>query len=211
MDGTLSPMDSKPVPPDACRLRWYHRLAPVLAVLTGLGTAWVAVRGTQQSPVPGSPWEVNLLAGSPEADPYTRARVALNGLLALSPRETLYYTARHDGEGRQLRADCRYRITGTSPDARWWSITAYAEDLFLFRDSAGRHSVDATALPGGDFAFETGPAHAASLRDHGVPWLPTTGEGGLILTLRLYQPSAALSDDPLALRVPSIRRLGACP
>jgi hypothetical protein len=203
-------MDSNPGHA-ASRRRWYRFLVPLVAVVAGLGSAWLAVRSAQQSPVPQSPWEVNLLAGSPDADPYTRARVALNGLLALSPQETLYYIARHDSAGRALRAACRYRISGVPPDARWWSITAYGEDLYLFRDPQRRHSVDATGLPGARFSFETGPSEASGFRDPAVPWLPTPGEGGLVLTLRLYQPSVALAAQPLALRPPQILRRGACP
>lgn len=208
-----------PVPPIAAPVRWHRRMAafcgamlwPSLAVITGIASAWWAVGRAQVTPVPASSWEVSLLAGSPEADPYTRARVALNGLLALSPRETLYYVARRDSDGRTLRAACHYRISGRAPDARWWSVTAYAEDLYLFPDPGHRYSVDATALTGPTFTFDTGPAITRGSLDSRTAGIPTPGEGGMVLTLRLYQPSARLSATPTSLDPPRIRRLGACP
>ena len=197
--------------PAAWRLRWYHRGWPVLAVALGVLSAWWMVGRAELSTLPGSPWQVSLLAGSPDADPYTRARVAMNGLLALSPQETLYYVARADSSGRPLRAACRYRVAGSAPEARWWSVTAYAEDLYLFPDPGHRYSVDATAMPGPTFTFDTGPAFAPVAPDPQRHWLPTPGRGGLILTLRLYQPAAALVRDPLALSAPRIERIGECP
>ena len=203
----------------AAPVRWQRRVVaffgtllwPLLAVVVGIASAWWAVGRAQVTSVPGSAWELSLLAGSPEADPYTRARVALNGLLALSPRETLYYMARHDSDDRPLRANCHYRVSGRSPEARWWSVTAYAEDLYLFPDPGHRYSVDATAFTAPRFTFDTGPVARRGSLDSSLAWIPTLGEGGLVLTLRLYQPSARLSAMPAALDPPVIRRVGACP
>lgn len=68
----------------------------VLAILVGLGSAWLWLTRVGPSGVDAGVWRVNLLAGSPNADAYTRARVALGALLALDRRETLYYIARTD-------------------------------------------------------------------------------------------------------------------
>ena len=42
-------------------------------------------------------------------------------------------------------------------------------------------------------------------------WLPTPGDRGLVLALRVYNPDATLSADPLRLDPPRITRLGDCP
>jgi len=188
-------------------------LTIVTGTALGLGTAWWSVRngGPAESRFQVGPWEGSLLAGSPNADLYTRARVAMVGLLALDRRETVYYIARTDSAGQALRSRCRYRIDGVAPAARWWSLTAYAEDHFLFDAAQGRFSLNgalATLDARGEFHLWTGPtAITDGAADH---WLPTPGDRGLELTLRLYHPSEVLRQTPQALIAPTIERVGPC-
>ncbi len=185
----------------------------VTATGLGLASAWWSVRngGPAESRFQVGPWEGSLLAGSPNADLYTRARVAVVGLLALDRRETVYYIARTDTAGQVLRSRCQYRIDGIAPSARWWSLTAYAEDHFLFDAPQGRFSLNgalATLDTRGEFHLWTGPkAVAEPGTDH---WLPTPGDRGLELTLRLYHPSEAVQQNPQTLIAPTIERVGAC-
>ena len=194
------------------------RILPlVLTVVTGtalgVGSAWWSVRhgGLAESQFRVGPWEGSLLAGSPSADLYTRARVAVVGLLALDRRETVYFIARTDSAGQALLSRCQYRIDGVAPSARWWSLTAYADDHFLFDAPQGRFSLNgalATLDTRGEFHLRTGPEPGAEPgTDH---WLPTPGDRGLELTLRLYHPSKALQQNPQMLIAPTIERVGAC-
>lgn len=188
----------------------------VLAVLylcaaaIGVGSAWVTLRklpGNQHSVKVGA-WVGSTLTGSTQADMYTRARVALEGLLALSRDETMYYVAYTDDAGRPLRVTCSYRVTGIPPAARWWSVTAYAEDLFLFAAANGHYSLNSTIAQldtEGRFALRTGPTAPSS-----EYWLPTPGDGQLVLTLRLYHPASFLQADPGKLTAPSIVPTGGC-
>jgi len=181
-------------------------------VVLGIGTAWWAIRngGAAQSLVKVGPWETSLLAGSPSADAYTRARVAVVGLLALGRDETIYYVARTDSTGQALRSRCQYRIDGLVPPTRWWSLTPYADDHFLFEAPQDRFSLNgATAQldQRGEFHVLTGPTKPS---DAAFAWLPTPGDRGLELTLRLYHPLAALQQDPRGLIAPTIKRDGAC-
>lgn len=195
--------------------RW-RRLAVGLglygsAVALGLGSAWWVVKKSpwMNQSVQVGPWKTQLLAGSPDADMYTRASVAVNALLALGREETMYFIATEDSSGRPLRAQCSYRVQGVPPAARWWSITAYAQDMFLFDAPNQRYSLNgATAAldAQGRFAFQTGPVDPGA----GV-WLPTPKPGGLVLTLRLYNPQDRLQASPASLPAPTIDMLGACP
>jgi hypothetical protein len=45
----------------------------------------------------------------------------------------------------------------------------------------------------------------------GLHWLPTPGQRGLVLTLRLYNPAPELQAAPARLQPPSIKAIGACP
>ncbi|MEY2952161.1 MAG: hypothetical protein RLZZ401_248 [Pseudomonadota bacterium] len=193
--------------------RWRVALLYTLALGLGIGSAWLALRlHTQAGGVAVGAWRTTALAGSTGAGMATRAAVALGGLLALSREETVYYTARVDSGGQVLRSRCSYRVSGQPPAARWWSVTAYAEDLFLFAQTQGRYSLNGDSAPldaGGRFAFVTGPdTPKESVGD--LPWLPTPGDRGLVLTLRLYNPAPLLVGSPGALVPPVIEMLGVC-
>lgn len=199
----------EPVSPSRLR-RWAAECGVVAAgVLLGLATAWWAVRPAGGAGPASGPWRASTLAGSAEADPWTRARVALGGLLALNREETMYYVATVDSAGQPLRTRCRYVVTGTPPAARWWSVTAYADDHFLVPHEGRRHSVNGSTVAldaQGRFRFAVG----ATAPDEALPWLPTPVDRGLVLTLRVYHPAAALQADPGALAAPRIERVGAC-
>jgi hypothetical protein len=193
-----------------------RRLAVGAAVLglgaaLGLGSAWAVLRRTDGFGSGAGPWRVALLAGSADADAWTRARVAIGGLLALNREETMYYVATHDTAGAPLRSRCSYRVEGVPPAARWWSVTAYADDFFLFDAPKRRYSVNGlTAVldARGRFAFVSAPTEP---RDTGTtPWLPTPGDRGLVFTLRVYNPEAALQAAPASLEPPRIEPVGRC-
>lgn len=185
-------------------------VAYLLAVIVGLGSAWYVLRAMTWSSyrVQSGQWMGSTLAGSPQADLHTRARVALEGLLALGRAETIYYVAEKDDKGQRLKSRCNYRIEGFAPEARWWSVTAYAEDYFLFNAPNDQFSINASNArldAQGRFALSTGPAPQGE-----IYWLPTPGDRHLVLTLRLYNPSAALQASPGSLKAPSITPVGNC-
>ncbi|OYT93835.1 MAG: hypothetical protein CFE43_00360 [Burkholderiales bacterium PBB3] len=192
--------------------RWAIGLALYLgAVLLGLGSAWWVLKKApwMNTSVTAGAWRANMRAGSPDADMYTRASIAVNALLALGRDETMYFIASHDDAGQPLRSVCTYRIEGTPPQARWWSITAYAQDLFLFDAPNQHYSLNgSTAVldAQGRFMLTTGPQ---ALGDSF--WLPTPGNTGVVLALRLYNPQPALQAAPASLQPPTIQRVGACP
>jgi hypothetical protein len=180
------------------------------AVAMGMASAWWVLKHApwMTTTVSVGAWKSNLRAGSPDADMYTRASVALNALLALGRDETMYFVATHDDSGRPLQSHCSYRVEGVPPQARWWSITAYAQDLFLFDAPNRQYSLNGTTAvldSQGKFAFTTGPRAS----QEGF-WLPTPGQTKVILTLRLYNPSPTLQASPGSLQPPSIQALGAC-
>jgi hypothetical protein len=183
----------------------------LLAIVLGVGSAWLWLTRVGISGVDAGAWRVNLLAGSRDADAYTRVRIALGAVLALDRSETLYYTTGHDDTGASLRAECRYRIEGPPPPARWWSLTAYAADHFLFPNDAERYSVNGETVTldaAGRFSATIGPTTEVSRNDRS--WIPTTGQGGMRLTLRLYGADESVQRAPESLVAPSIERVGEC-
>jgi len=179
----------------------------VCAVLVGVVTAVLGVRNHFSSGgVQSGVGATNVHIGSTGASPYLRAGVALGGLLALNASETVYYTATTDESGAALRTGCEYRVDGTEPNARWWSITAYGDDHFLIPGSNGRHSVDRAAV-------ERGADGSFTVRVGGAPragnWISTGSAGAsqpFSLTLRLYNPDASIVNDLAGTPLPRIVR-----
>jgi len=160
------------------------------AVAVGVGSALLVLKKApwlNPSAQVGA-WRVNLHAGSVDADMYTRASVAVNGLLALGREETMYFIAAQDDSGHALRS--------------------YADDMFLFDAPNGHYSLNgdiAKRSAEGSFDFTTGPTEQP-----GSYWLPTPGKRGMVLTLRLYNPEPALQAAPQSLHAPQIERIGEC-
>ena len=183
-------------------------LATVLvALVLGAGSAVLLVRsGGLGGQTATGPWETDLTIGSMEADPYTRARVAVAGLLALNRNETIYFTAGRDGDGERLRVSCSYRIEGTDPPARWWSITLYGDDHFLVSNPQQRYSYGGETVArneDGSFTITAGPEETDG------NWIPT-GDGHtgdtFTLTLRLYNPDENAARNPSGIALPQIAK-----
>ena len=204
-------MSRKPSPHSSARRVAVAALLYLSAVALGLGSAWWVLKKApwlNQTLQVGA-WKANLRAGSSDADLYTRASIAVNALLALGRDETMYFVASTDDDGRALRTTCSYRISGTPPKSRSWSITAYADDMFLFDAPNKHYSLNGTTAQfdaQGNFSFVLGPSDPKGNEF----WVPTVGHGGAVLTLRLYNPSPELQADPSSLVPVRIARQGDC-
>lgn len=89
-------------------------------------------------------WSSDWTIGSQAANPWTRARVARHGLLALTKEEAVYFTTAVDSEGRRLSEDCTYDVSGTAMPGQWWSITLYDAESYLPRNKDNALSFDKT-------------------------------------------------------------------
>lgn len=185
-------------------------LALVLGVAAGVASAYVAVdRFALSGEVRVGGWRGNLYTGSSSADPYTRAAIAKTAILALARSETVYFFRAEDDAGQPLDPACTYAIKGRADlPARWWSITLYDESFYLARNQDEAHSIDATRLVrGADGGFN---ATVGPQRSDAANWLSTNGAKGFGLTLRLYNPPAAVQADPASLTLPTVTRVS-CP
>jgi hypothetical protein len=175
----------------------------LVGIVLGLAATWASViRGTTGGNVGDGPWHTNLYAGSSAGGPYSRAFIAVHGLLALSREETVYYAAASDSDGQALDGHCVYQIEGRDPPTRWWSITAYGADDFLIPNDAERYSVSMNSLArraDGTFAVTLSKARVEG------NWIPLA-EGRFILTIRLYNPRATVAADPGHVGLPTIKK-----
>jgi hypothetical protein len=132
-------------------------------------------------------WTHNRAAGSTAAGPYTRAIIAKEGLLALSAREALYFNLAEDQDGRPLTESCIYELSGRELEARWWSVTLYANDGFLIQNDDLAFSIDASRVrlgPNGAWRVRIAP-----VRGDAANWLSSReARRAFSLTLRVYNP-----------------------
>lgn len=165
-------------------LAWLAAL--VLGVALGLTSAWAVLRfGGESFTEHYGRWIFSRAAGSTAADPYTRAIIARNGLLALSAREAVYFSLYTDEHDRPLSESCVYQVDGLPLDARWWSLTLYADDNFLAQNTDHAHSIDATRV--GNAAPWT--ARISPVRGETANWLSSReARRGFIVMLRVYNP-----------------------
>ena len=170
-------------------------LALILGIAIGLGAAWWSRRaGIDAFETRSGPWVTSQSFGSAAASDRERAIVAVRGLMALTASEAIYLNAKTDSEGRTLDGSCRYRVSGPSLAARWWSVTAYGSDSHLIPNAQHAYSM------GGDAAD---PVLAIIGPQAGANEVVTRAGEPFELTLRAYGPDADLMDGIL----PEIERV----
>ncbi|MFN7054618.1 DUF1214 domain-containing protein [Hyphomonas sp.] len=188
-------------------------IGAILGLAAGAGSAmWIAGAVGPGVRIGGGinagGWKSDWTIGSPAANPWTRARVARHGLLALSKEEAVYFTRNTDDTGERLQEACTYRVTGIALPALWWSLTLYDATSFLPQNSDNALSFDRTdadtARMGEAWSFLIAPERP----DAGGPWVSSRAAGNFDLTLRLYKPAPDLIAAPLeTLPPPAITRL----
>ncbi len=151
-------------------------------------------------------WSIEAHAGSIEADPYTRARLATSGEIPLATGEGLQLIAREDDDGRRLDARCVYQIGPRAPAARYWTLSLTDPQGFPVANPADRYGFRSSEIlraGSGDFVITA----AAEVQPGN--WLPIGAAGPFALALRLYDSplgaTAAAIDPAMA---PRIKRVG---
>lgn len=189
-------------------MRNWQRVAvcTIAGLVIGGGGAVLSVRaGAVGAQNMIGPWATGRDFGTAQASRYTRAVVALRGLLALPAAEARYYTAATDGSGAPLDGACRYIVTGGALPAKWWSLTLYDRTGYLVPNDADIYSVGSAGLP----PAETAGWHV-TIAPKPVPghWLPTGGIARFELTLRAYLPADHGAGDFPAAQLPRIVKAG---
>lgn len=183
-------------------------LAVSIAIVGGAGSVWWALGARQGiGALTVGAWTAYPDLGGPAADPYAKARVARDGILALGRAEGIAFAARQDSSGARLRGECTYTVVGTVPPARLWTLHAADGELRPLKPAlpheAAIHSRAALRLPG------SGVSVAVSAHAQPGNWIATSGSGPMTIVLTLYDTSliggAGLADIVL----PQVIR-GAC-
>lgn len=155
-----------------------------VATLVGLGATWFALtEGTAFGAITIGAWTAWPKTGTPGVDPYARAAIARNGELPIGSGDGVAFFASADDTGRQLDGRCDVILSGTTPQARFWTLTIYDREGQLIANSVNRQgftSQEIARQTDGSFAIVVAP------RARPGNWLPTSGAEHYVLVLRLY-------------------------
>lgn len=179
-------------------------IAVAIAVVVGFATAWYAVdRGFMFGGISVGPWEAWPRAGTPDADPYSLARLARTGEVPLGAGEGLAFAATTDQDGAPLTGNCSYRLDGQTPAARLWTLTAYDAAGRLMANAARRtgfHSREILRRQDGSFVISvSGQVHPGN-------WLPVSTDGPFGLVFRLYDTPLTTGGEASETMMPHIVR-----
>ena len=144
-------------------------------------------------------------AGTADINPYLRARFARTGQVPMSSAEGVMFTATRDSRGDVLDRSCTYRVTGSLPPARFWTLDVSGTEGFSLPNPAQRSGYTAAEVlrsADGDFIITVSPFPEPG------NWVPVRGFGRFVLALRLYDTAVtALGTRSLRdLPMPSITR-----
>ena len=182
-------------------------LTLAIALVGGSGCVWLALeRDFGFGTVTIGDWTAFPDHGTPAADPYSRARFSREADLALGRAEGLVFTARRDSEGRPLLAECRYRVHGSPPPARFWTLYARDGDHRIVRVDSGR----APALHSTSLLREPDNTAPVTVSRRAAPgnWLAIAGSGPFALVLTLYDTAITSSARIAEVELPRIVREG---
>jgi hypothetical protein len=186
--------------------RWAWPLTLLAGLALGAGSAWWLVAKAGSSGFERNGWTSSTTFGSPDADLWTRASVAVRGLLALQKSQAIYLTARVDSQGAQLREACRYRVTGGPMPGRWWSVTVYAADNYLPLNDDDALSFDATEVRPDANGQWTARLSAKREKSEDA-WASTRNAANYDVTLRIYNPTPEAQADYARIPLPTVTRL----
>ena len=166
-------------------------LAFAVAAVIGLGSTLFALsRGTAFGAFTIGAWTAWPKTGTADIDPYARAHVARSGELPIGSGDGMAFFARSDDAGRRLDGRCDAVISGTTPQARFWTLTLYDEDGRLVGNLATRYGFTSQEIVRrSDGSFEI----AIAPRARAGNWLPTGGVETYVLVLRLYDSPVSVA------------------
>ena len=182
-------------------------VALVIAIGGGGGSVWYALKVQDGvGAIRIGQWTAFPYIGTPAADPYSKARVAREGVLALGQAEGLSFVAERDSGGEQLKRECSYKIEGGYPTARFWTLYAADRSLGVVETGKPRPA----ALQSYQVLREPDNSVIISVGDHPTPgnWLLSNGSGTMYFVLTFYDTPIASSTGLSDVTLPRILKVG---
>ena len=181
----------------------------LVAAAIGLGSTWFALtRNVAFGAMSIGSWTAYPLSGSAEIDPYARASIARSGELPMGLGDGVSFIAKTDDAGRPLDGRCDVLVSGTTPQARFFTLTLYGPGGRLIANSIDRHGFTSQELVRkADGRFDV----VAAPRARPGNWLPTGGVGRYVLVMRFYDtPVGITTRAEREAPMPAIQTRGTC-
>lgn len=181
--------------------------ALALAIGGGVGSLWYVLDVQNGAgAIRIGQWTAFPDIGTREADPYSKARVARAGVLALGRTEGLAFVAERDSGGEALRRECAYTIEGDLPPARFWTLYAADQSLDVIHTDKPRPA----ALQSHQVLRQADNTAVISVgsRPHPGNWLFVQGVGTMYLVLTFYDTPIASSTGLSDVTLPRIVKGG---
>jgi hypothetical protein len=173
------------------RLLFGILLSFIIAAAIGLGSTWFALtRNVAFGELALGAWTAYPRNGTTGIDPYARAAVARNGELPVGVGDGIAFTATADDDGHPLDGRCDVVVSGTTPPARYFTVTLYTPSGQLVANSLDRSGFTSQELvraPSGNFDIAVSP------RARPGNWLPTGGIERYVLVMRFYDTSVGMA------------------
>jgi hypothetical protein len=152
------------------------------------------------------PWTAFRSIGAADADPYSRARISREGILALGQSEGLAFVAEQDSAGQRLRFDCAYRIEGTLPPTRFWTMFVEANGIPALNRPDGRPA----GIQSRGLVRQADNSLVITVSRHPVPgnWLQVEASGDMRIVATLYDFSLSTQTEDSVTTMPSIVEAG---
>lgn len=166
-------------------------LAFAVAAVVGLGTTLLALsHGMAFGAFTIGAWTAWPRTGTADIDPYARAVLARTGELPMGSGDGIAFLAKTDDNGWPLDGRCEVVVSGTTPQARFWTITLYDPEGRLVGNSLNRQGFTSQEIVRkADGSFEI----AVAPRARSGNWLPSGGAERYVLMLRLYDSPVSLA------------------
>jgi hypothetical protein len=180
-----------------------------LAIAIGLGgySVWYALNAQDGvGAIRIGQWTAFPEVGTLAADPYSKARVAREGVLALGQAEGLAFVAERDEAGDPLKRECAYTIKGSYPTARFWTLYAADQSLGVIGTDKPRQA----ALQSYEVLRQADNSVVISVGNRPAPgnWLLTNGSGKMYFVLTFYDTPIASSTGLSDVTLPRIVKAG---
>jgi len=178
-----------------------------VSIVGGGASVWYALKANEGiGALTVGEWTAYPSIGTADADPYSKARVAREGILSLGTAEGISFSATRDDGGEALRRDCSYNIEGPVPPARFWTLYAVDPDGDVVRGgerrTAALNSYQLLRLPDNSVEISAGA--------HPMPgnWLSLSGTGPMTLVLSFFDTPIAAGSGASEIVLPRIVKAG---
>lgn len=161
-----------------------------VSIVGGGASVWYALKANEGiGALTVGEWTAYPSIGTADADPYSKARVAREGILSLGTAEGISFSATRDDGGEPLRRDCSYSIEGPVPPARFWTLYAADPAGEVVRGGERRTA----ALSSYQLLRRPDNSVEISAGSHPMPgnWLSLSGTGPMTLVLSFFDTPIA--------------------